>query len=164
VPNNVSTIHLTLRAEPPTEAQYHYSHGLKKHDGDCQRMIHGHRSNIQIFHNQQRSRAHEQQVAAAWQDIYLVTQEDIVGIQSFHGIECYVMRYQAQQGEFQLSWPVARCDVLNTDSTVELIAEHLLHKLVAAEPTSEWMVKAYEGVHKGAYAHYVPAAAHKDTP
>lgn len=162
VPSNVQAIHIQLRTETHAEPYYHYSHGLKKHDGDCQRMIHGHRSRLQIFRNEQRAVAHEQALAEAWQDIYLVTREDIIDTRSVHGIECYVMRYQAQQGTFEMSWPVARCDVLETDSTVELIAQHLLTRLQANEPDVRWVVKAYEGVYKGAFASAAPIAAQKE--
>lgn len=162
VPRNVQTIAVSLYTEQPTGAFYHYSHGLKKHDGDCQRMIHGHRSQLQVFDRQQRAPEQELLIAQAWQDIYLVTQEDIVDTRELEGIACYYMRYQSQQGEFELTWPIERCDVLATDSTVELIAEHLLARVATLDPTAHWTVKAYEGVHKGAYARH--DGTHKDSP
>lgn len=152
VPHNVDAIHINLHTEHHNEAYYHYSHGLKKHDGDCQRMIHGHRSRIQVFQDHQRAHATERELVKQWQDIYLVTREDIVGTQTLEGIECFVMRYKSQQGQFEMVWPVARCDILETDSTVELIAQHLVTRLHSKDPDSHWRVKAYEGVHKGAYA------------
>lgn len=162
VPDNVKTIGITLRTELQTGVFYHYSHGLKKHDGDCQRMIHGHRSRLQILNHQQPALEYEQQIAQSWQDIYLVTRADIIETRQVQGINCYHMRYSAQQGQFELTWPVNRCDVLETDTTVELIAEHLLAKVTALNPTTQWTVKAYEGVHKGAYAGYLEADSDQD--
>lgn len=156
VPDNVQDIRLTLRTEQHDQAFYHYSHGLKKHAGDCQRMVHGHRSRIQVEQNGQRQAAAEKTIAEHWRDIYLVSQEDIIGERRVLDIPCYDMAYTSAQGRFELTLPVARCDVLETDTTVELIASHLAARLGASEPDSHWRVCAFEGVDKGALATHEP--------
>ncbi|MCP3906731.1 MAG: hypothetical protein GY712_01780 [Oceanicoccus sp.] len=40
LPANVQQLQLSLRAEQIDTAYYHYNHGLKKHDGNCQRIVH----------------------------------------------------------------------------------------------------------------------------
>lgn len=156
VPDNVTDIRINLRTEALGDGQayYHYSHGLKKHDGDCQRMIHGHRSRLIVERNGQRATELESALARDWQDIYLVTREDIVGTRTVLDVLCYDMKYRAQQGEFCLTLPQARCAVLDTDTTVELIAQDLLARVCPAEPEAHWTVRAFEGVDKGAIARH----------
>lgn len=152
VPDNVSDVQVQLRPEVHDESYYHYSHGLKKHQGDCQRMIHGHRSRILIEQDNQRRPTLEAVLAAQWQDIYLVTREDIVGERSVLDVPCYDIAYTAEQGPFHLTLPVSRCHIMETDTTVELIAQHILDRHITMAPTSTWQVRAFEGVNKGAVA------------
>lgn len=148
VPANVSGVRIRLREEVIDGAQYLYCHGLKKHDGNCQRIAHGHRSRIVIERNGERDRALETDIAERWRDIYLGTQDDLVG-ESDGQLH---FAYDAPQGRFELSLPAARCDLIDSDSTVEHLAEVLLVRLVAKHPSDQITVRAYEGVNKGAIA------------
>ena len=56
MPDNVTSLDIGLRAEQTDDAFYHYSHGLKHHCGNCQRIAHGHRSRIVIERGSRRSR------------------------------------------------------------------------------------------------------------
>ena len=99
VPANVAEVRVVLREEDTGTAPfYHYSHGLKKHDGNCQRIAHGHRSNIHIFENGRRSRYWEKLWADRWEDIYLGTEEDLEGTYYIDEIPHHRFRYDAEQG------------------------------------------------------------------
>ena len=76
LPDNIMGLVLTLRPEKIDGFYYHYTHGLKKHDGNCQRIAHGHRSKIQLFKNELRSIKLEKSWCQRWQDIYLASEED----------------------------------------------------------------------------------------
>ncbi len=149
LPSNVTGIDMTLYTEEITDAYYHYSHGLKKHQGDCQRICHGHRSRIEIWRNESRDFELEKSIASSWQDIYLITEEDIVK----RDAERITLKYQAEQGEFALTLPSQLCDILTTDTTVELIAQHLASRLKSEYPNDSFRIKAFEGFKKGALAY-----------
>jgi 6-pyruvoyl-tetrahydropterin synthase len=153
LPGNVTSIDIHLRAEVIEGAYYHYVHGLKKHLGNCQRIAHGHRSPIRIDRNGQRDTALEARWAEHWRDIYVGTEEDVVRrFVDDQGVACISFEYEANQGEFALTLPECRVSMMNTDTTVELIAAHIADALKTEYPTDQIRVKAYEGVGKGAIA------------
>jgi 6-pyruvoyl-tetrahydropterin synthase len=148
LPANVARVRLELRHEVIQGAYYHYTHGLKKHGGYCQRIAHGHRSRLQIRADGERAPALEADWARRWNDIYLGTREDL----RQQGNGRLRFAYRAAEGEFELALPESRCDLLDGDSTVERIAEHLAARTAAANPGQRIQVRAYEGVMKGAVA------------
>lgn len=153
VPDSVGEVLVTLREEETGTAPfYHYSHGLKKHDGNCQRIAHGHRSRIEIFENGRRSRYWEKLWADRWEDIYLGTEEDLDGTYFIEDIPHHRFIYQAAQGRFELLIPEDHCYLIDTDSTVECLAAHIASELEREAPGKHFRVRAFEGVGKGAVA------------
>jgi len=150
VPNNVDNIRLDLYPENIDGAYYHYSHGLKQHQGNCQRIAHGHRSKIEIFANHQRCPELESNWAELWKDIYIGTREDLIEEKTIEGNVYYSFEYSACQGKFALTLPAQQCYLIDTDSTVENLAEHIARKLQQHYPDKQLIIYAYEGVGKGA--------------
>ena len=150
VPANVASIRLQLRHEAIDGASYHYTHGLSKHRGACQRIAHGHRSRLAILVDGARDAGLEAAWAESFRDIYLYTGRHVIGDDG----ERLGLAYTAPEGRFELEVPKARAYQLGaeTDSTVEEIAEHLADRVVAARPGRRIEVRAYEGVMKGALA------------
>jgi 6-pyruvoyl-tetrahydropterin synthase len=148
VPPNVAQVRLRLRHEAIDGAYYHYTHGLKKHAGYCQRIAHGHRSRLQIRVGGQREPGLEAAWAARWRDIYLGTGEDL----RHRGDGRLRFAYSGGEGCFELELPEQRCDLLEGDSTVERIAEHIAAGVRAQRACTTVEVRAYEGVMKGAVA------------
>ncbi len=148
VPANVARIGITLRHEQIDGASYHYTHGLQKHQGNCQRIAHGHRSRLAIAVDGVREPALEAEWAARFRDIYLVTGSHVVADDG----ERLSLAYHAPEGAFELMLPKSRSYLLGatTDSTVEEIAEHLAQRVAVARPGKRIEVRAYEGVMKGA--------------
>lgn len=166
LPANVEGLELTLREEVMNGFYYHYTHGLKKHDGNCQRIAHGHRSAIQIFVDGMRSPAWEQRWSRRWQDIYVGTAEDVSEPKQMHlsaaaiqhtGEHHICYSYMAEQGLFELVLPRNENEIMETDTTVECIADYVAHEIaesIALESSSKSRsavkVIAFEGVGKGA--------------
>lgn len=160
LPANVQGLEITLRHEKIDGAFYHYSHGLKKHDGNCQRIAHGHRSPIELVVNGHRNAELEQQWAHRWQDIYLGSQEDVISISELNLSSTvvnisdeshYGFRYTAPQGEFELAIAKSVTEILATDTTVELLACYIAEQIKPQLAVTDRLdVFAYEGVGKGA--------------
>jgi len=149
-PDNVLAVHIRLWPESIQGAFYHYSHGLKHHDGNCQRIAHGHRSRLEILRNGQRDTALEDDWATQWSDIYIGTREDVIGTSLRDGVAYYEFGYRSAQGSFGLTLAQASCYLIEQDSTVENIAQHIASQLKEAHPDERFRVYAYEGVDKGA--------------
>lgn len=152
LPENVSKVTLSLSEETIDGAYYHYSHSLKKHDGNCQRIIHGHRSRIEIYENHQRSARLEDYWSACFRNMYIGTKDDISIMREIDGKPHITFSYKASQGAFSVTLPEKRVYLIDSDSTVELIAAHIAENCYRKAPNNHYRVKAYEGIGKGAIA------------
>lgn len=150
-PDNVDKITLNISEEPIDGAAYGYSHGLKRHLGNCQRIAHGHRSRLYIWQGGERQTALEQRWATWLDNRYLLEQADIAS-QDESQLTC---RYKAAQGDFSISLPAQRCSVLATPTTVENLAVWLAER-IAAQTGKATFVQAFEGINKGATANAEP--------
>jgi len=152
MPDNVAEVRVALREESIAGACYHYSHGLKRHAGNCQRIAHGHRSRVEVQVEGRRNEHWERYWAQRWKDIYLGSQEDVVAESEFGGRPAWRFSYRAQQGEFELEIWRERCELVPADTTVECLAEYMAAELSRLDPEAAFRVRAYEGVQKGAIA------------
>lgn len=148
LPDNVETLRLHLRSEAIDGAYYHYTHGLRKHDGPCQRLAHGHRSRLQVDIDGLRAAAIEQHWALRWTDIHLASAADLVARANGR----VALAYESREGRYELTLPESRVELFERDTTVECIAEHLATQIAAGHPGAVVSVRAYEGVNKGARA------------
>ncbi len=152
LPDNVSHVALTLRSDPRQQGYYHYSHGLQKHLGQCQRIAHGHRSPLAIYINGQRNNALEAKWANTLQDSYIATQSHLQNTEDYNAIAHSCLAYTAAQGDFAITLPSSTLFFMPVESTVENIAVHLA-QLICQEHQTEVLVKAFEGPDKGAFGH-----------
>ena len=159
MPNNVAGLTLTLRPENIIGDYYHYTHGLKLHDGNCQRIAHGHRSKIQIFVDEVKDNQLEHNWCKRWQDIYIASETDRITKSKIELSKQAMLdlkpdhqyfSYTAPQGRFDIAVESKVLDVVDCDSTVELLADFIARQLKKERPTNHIKVIGYEGVAKGA--------------
>lgn len=159
LPNNVQGLTLTLRPENITDDYYHYTHGLKLHDGNCQRIAHGHRSKIQIFVDGEKNAQLEHDWCKRWQDIYIASEGDRIAKSEIELSEQAMLNltpdhqyfsYTAPQGRFDIAVDKKVLDIVDCDSTVELLAGFIARQLKKELPANSIKVIGYEGVAKGA--------------
>ena len=142
------SLNLRFYPEQSDSPYYHYSHGLKKHQGNCQRIAHGHRSKIEIWKNDQLDLQAMHEWCKKFNNIYIGTEEDVV--EELSDEENYHLAYYAQQGNFSIQLPREHVYLIDTDSTVEHIALHIAQMLKDQNRSDRIKVKAYEGLWKGA--------------
>jgi 6-pyruvoyl-tetrahydropterin synthase len=165
LPDNVQGLTLVLRPENIPTDYYHYTHGLKLHDGNCQRIAHGHRSKIQILVDDKRDAALEAAWCQRWEDIYIASEADRISVDDIQ-LSAQAMSnltpdhqyfsYHAPQGRFDIAVDSNVLDVVDCDSTVELLADFILRQIKAQYTelaNNNVKVVAYEGVAKGAIVH-----------
>ncbi|MGI9273414.1 MAG: 6-pyruvoyl trahydropterin synthase family protein [Endozoicomonas sp.] len=152
LPGNVQSVELTLYTEAINGAYFHYSHGLKKHLGNCQRIAHGHRSALHIHVDGRRDSDLETKWAESWKDIYIGTREDLQESFQKSGREYYRFAYTSDQGYFELTIAHNLCYLIDTDSTIELLADHIAGRHEKIKPGCQIRVAAFEGFNKGGIA------------
>jgi 6-pyruvoyl-tetrahydropterin synthase len=148
LPQLIENVRVSFSVENIDGPYYHYSHGLKKHEGKCQRIAHGHRSRIQIESDGARDTELEWQWAQRFADIYIGTEEDLCAQEPMPNHRRF--RYQAPEGDFMLLLPETASYLIASDSTVECIAQHIADCLKSESPQHTFRVKAFEGLDKGA--------------
>ena len=148
MPKNVESVGIKLYTESSEDYYYQYCHGLKKHQGDCQRIAHGHRSKIEIYCDGKRNKTIEKKWIEKWRGIYIGTIEDCVDPSA----DILEFSYQSSQGFFRLQIPAVDCCLIKRESTVENIAQFIAQYLKIENPHSHYQINAFEGVDKGAIA------------
>ena len=161
LPSNITDLKITLRNEKIEGPFYHYSHGLKRHDGNCQRIAHGHRSMLEIFVDGEEDPDLVASWARRWYNIYLGATEDCISLAqtSLDKAQAealihshYAFSYTTEQGLFMLVVPKDECELTDCDTTVENLADYICRQLAPGLNGRAIQVIAYEGVGKGAIA------------
>jgi len=151
----LKAIKIKLREESDQNAHYfHYTHGLKEHYGNCQRLFHGHKSPIEIYVNGERNKDLEKRVSSEYDDIHLVFHENINVEKSTD--DYYYIEYESSQGKFEAKLDVYKCIPYPFETTIENISKVIACNCavnIAWEDDKHTLERieahAYEGIGKG---------------
>jgi 6-pyruvoyl-tetrahydropterin synthase len=161
LPSNVETVRfrLTSPARFEKEANFRYTHGLRFHAGNCQRLFHGHRNPVEIWVNGIRSAEWETRLAKEWDGAHFValsTLKNPVALGLVSGERhpehtgVAEVEYSGSQGRFRGRLPASRVILTNSEPSIETMSALALERLRSWGLRGRLRVVAYEGLNKGA--------------
>ena len=150
-PPRVEAVRLQFHEESIDGAAFTYSHGLKRHVGNCQRIAHGHHSRLRLWVHGARQPDLETAWAERLDNCYFVDEADIIDASRPGPRGQLILRYTSAQGQFQLRLPRDRCVIIPSPTTIEHIAAWLT-RAIKQESGVDVRVQAFEGIGKGAFS------------
>lgn len=160
LPPSVHHLAVKLREEniAPTEASFRYTHGIKGHNGLCQRLFHGHRSRLEIYIGEERRPDLEHFVAREifGTNVHIATLDQIKSGNGEVGQRGktdapITLGYASTLGSFEATLPSNRIFFVEGETSIESMAREVARLIKREEKPSE-KVRAvcYEGIDKGA--------------
>jgi hypothetical protein len=163
LPANVAEAAFTLRSPErfQGEASFRYTHGLRFHDGNCQRLFHGHRNPVEVWVYGARSPLWEARLAAEWDGAHFVS---VPTLRNRHELDLPVgerrpalagyaeVAFEGTQGAFRGRFPASRVVLTPAEPSIETMSALALARLEAWGLAGPVKVVAYEGLNKGASA------------
>lgn len=144
-------ISLTLREAEQVGYSFSYTHGLPGHDGNCQRMLHGHSGTLQVHSDGERQPQMENYLATYFlaDNIHFFNSDHIIVDSDY-----ITAAYEGSQGYFQATMPRTRVVVLPAmETSIEAITHHLAAALKRKFTLPAYaQIVCYEGIDKGAVA------------
>jgi 6-pyruvoyl-tetrahydropterin synthase len=169
LPSQIKQVKVNLVSEQfENHSWFHYTHGLKFHEGNCQRIFHGHKNTLEVRVNGERSRHWEKFLAheVFKGNVHFCTIENLVDQQKalshlpdgknwgrVDGLDELEINYKSSQGETRVKLPGHMVFLIPVETTVENLA-HFFAMTVSemVPPHTQVEVKAFEGISKGAYS------------
>jgi 6-pyruvoyl-tetrahydropterin synthase len=162
LPETIRHISIKLREEKtkPTEATYRYTHGIKGHGGLCQRLLHGHRSRLEVHIGEERRPDLEHFVAREifGSNVHIATLDQIksgngeVGYRSKKD-DPLTLAFTGSLGSYEVTLPSSRVFFVERETSVECIAKQIALVIKREEsPKERVRVVCFEGINKGAVA------------
>ncbi len=145
LPANITSLRLQL-SPAHEQGPYRYCHGLRQHEGNCQRMAHGHRARLEISLDGTRVASLEEHWQQRLEGRYIGSAADLRSRPA--GRHCFA--YSGSQGEFELEMPQQRSYVIDAEPTVESISAHMARQIASEHPGRKVQCRAFEGIGKGA--------------
>ncbi len=156
MPENVSGVRIALHKDERDHASFQYTHGLKQHRGNCQRLIHGHRSAIEIFVDGVRDQDLEKKYIDTFlrPSMHFAYADNVKSSFSKNGFQTEIpmvhIKYTSSQGDFELKIPGVQVLIIDEETTIENIAKYLCNRVFEiVDKKCTITFKVFEGIGKG---------------
>lgn len=152
VSENILEVRLTFNDEEtlnPDNYYYHYTHGLKYHYGNCQRLLHGHKSTVEIKVNGKRNKEYEKYISDYFYNSHVCYKPNLI---CYDNLMSKLINYNSSQGEFKLIIPNKNLIIMEEETTVENISKEIYNILLKHNETLKNKtveIHAFEGIGKG---------------
>ncbi|OFZ51372.1 MAG: hypothetical protein A2381_17815 [Bdellovibrionales bacterium RIFOXYB1_FULL_37_110] len=168
LPPSISFVKIILEEETKASDQYwfQYTHGLKNHYGNCQRLLHGHKNPVRIWVNKQRRPDLERYLVLDLfkETVHFAFRENLINLNeitskgifegSLHDFKTVHLKYRGNQGTFELKLPGRLVHLVNTETSVENLSKYFFSIISSkCEQNDQIMIQAFEGIGKGAIFH-----------
>ncbi len=163
LPGHINSVSINLRDEEinETEAYFHYTHGIREHDGLCQRTFHGHKSKLEVFYGDERRVDLEHYITRSLfgNSIHIASDCQITNGETTNlkpNENSSILTYESSMGYYEARIPNSRLFKIPSKTSIEAISNQLANlikdKLAKeyGQLTKEVRVIAYEGIGKGA--------------
>lgn len=143
-------IYATLRENNYTTGRcFHYTHGLPQHDGNCQRLLHGHLGTLHVYADNKPQPQLEKYLISSVlkKNIHFLNSEHISQDDNY-----ITASYEGTQGYFSITLPREHTIVLpSMETSIEAITRYLAFSLDKNfTMTKKLKLICYEGLDKGA--------------
>jgi 6-pyruvoyl-tetrahydropterin synthase len=146
---NIDAVEIRLYEEEIKGYWYRYTHGLKSHYGNCQRLIHGHRSQLKIWVDGIRQPDIEKYLCETHHNSHFYFNQNVINETSGE-VE---LAYESSQGKFKACISKEAATAMANETTVENIAIYfcgLVEEMYKNSGIHTFTVQAFEGIEKGA--------------
>ena len=143
-------VQVSLANDQHTVGQkFHYTHGLPNHDGNCQRLLHGHQGFLQVHTGLQRHPELEQHLVSKVLKNYIHFANSQ---HTKHNSTSVEVCYDSKQGYFHASMPRQQCLIIpEQETSIESISQYLATYLRNNYNLQQaTRLVCYEGLNKGA--------------
>ena len=135
-----------IELKPNPTPSFQYNHGLKLHDGNCQRIIHGHSADLQVIIDGKPCVETHRLIASSLNGKHFFNESDVM----FDSGRSMI-RYSASQGNFEVQLPNALLELVEGEPSIENISRHIAKKVHTLQPNATSIqVRVSEGLSKGA--------------
>lgn len=159
LPNTVSEVIVSLKEAHYSESQtfFRYTHGLPLHEGLCQRLFHGHKSQLEVYVNEKKRKDLEEFVVNELfnHNVHIATLNQVKSgqLEVHHRSEKLspiTISYEGGHGVFEAQIPAKNIFTILDDTSIESLTWQLAAILKSKIDTNDKIkVFCYEGINKG---------------